>query len=143
MRVFATLRALCTFDLDQKLEAFDQEVTFDDTDPGTAANEQSGVVVLAASAASQQFGFGAAASADTLIVVAFDEVQVQLGSNTAPLVSVRPVPASAAAAVTSTYQRQAQPGLLFLRGKVSSLFLTNPSSTAAARAFVAVVGDAL
>lgn len=76
-------------------------------------------------------------------MLAYDEVQVQLGSNTAPLVNVRPVPASAAASVMSLYQRQSQPGVLFLRGKVASLFLSNPSASAAARVFVAVVGDAL
>jgi hypothetical protein len=143
MRTFATLHALCTFDLDQQQEAFDQQVTFDDTDLSTASQIQSGLVTLAASAASQQFSFGSVSSADTLLVIAYDEVQVQLGGNTAPLVNVRPVPASAAASVASVYQRQSQPGVLFLRGKVASLHLTNPSSTASARVFVGVVGNAL
>lgn len=142
MRTFATLRVLCTFDLDQVQEAFDQQVTFDDTDPGTAAHVQSGLVTLSAGATSQPFSFGGVTSADTLLVLAYDDVQVQLGSNTAPLVDVRPVPSSAAASVTSPFQRQPQPGPLFLRGKVGSLFLTNPSGTAAARVFVAVVGEA-
>lgn len=143
MRTFATLQVLCTFDLDQVQEAFNQQVTFDDTDPGTASHVQSGLVTLAPSATSQQFSFGGVASADTLLVIAYDDVQVQLGSNAAPLVGVRPVPASAAAAVMSVYQRQSQPGWLVLRGKVSSLFLTNPSAATPARVFVAVVGEAL
>lgn len=143
MRTFATLQVLCTFDLDQVQEAFNQQVAFDDTNAVTAAQVQSGLVTLAASTASQQFLFGGVSSADTLLVIAYDEVQVQLGSNTAPLVNVRPVPASAAASVASLYQRQSQPGVLFLRGKVASLFLTNPSSSLAARVFVAVVGNAV
>lgn len=142
MRVFATLQVLCTFDLDQVQEAFNQQVAFDDTNTATAAHVQSALVTLPAGAASQQFSFGGVTSADTLLVLAYDPVQVQLGSNTAPLVDVRPVPASAAASVMSVYQRQSQPGPLFLRGKVGSLFLTNPSSSAAARVFVAVVGEA-
>lgn len=143
MRTFATLQVLCTFDLDQVQEAFNQQVVFDDTDPGTASHVQSGLVTLAPGATSQQFSFGGVVFADTLLVLAYDDVQVQLGSNTAPLVGVRPVPASAAAAVMSVHQRQSQPGPLFLRGKVSSLFLTNPSATVSARVFVAVVGEAL
>ncbi len=133
---------LCKFDLDQLQEAFNQQVAFDDTDAGTASQVQSGLVTLAPSTSSQQFAFGSVSSADTLLVLAYDEVQVQLGSNTAPLVNVRPVPASAAASVMSLYQRQAQPGVLFLRGKLASLFLSNPSSSLPARVFVAVVGDA-
>lgn len=143
MRTFATLRVLHTFDLDQVQEAFNQQVSFDDTDAGTVSRVQSGIVVLAPSAASQQFSFGSVASADTLLVLAYNDIQVQLGSNIAPLVGVRPVPASAAASVVSVYQRSSQPGCLFLRGKVASLYLTNPSASASARVFVAVVGDAL
>lgn len=143
MRTFATLQATCTFDFDQMQKAFDEQVSFDDTDPTTASQVQSGLVTLPASAASQQFLFGSVASASTLMVIAYDAVQVQLGSNAAPLVDVRPVPASSATTVFSLYQRQSQPGVLFLRGKVSSLFLTNPSSVSPARVFVAVVGNAL
>jgi len=143
MRTFVTVHALCTFDLDQLQEAFNQQVTFDDTDPTTASQVQSGLVTLPASASGQQVPFGSVSSADTLLVLAYDRVQVQLGSNAAPLVDVVPVPASAPTAVFSVYQRQPQPGVLLLRGKVGSLFLTNPSSSAQARAFVAVVGNAL
>lgn len=142
MRTFATLHALCTFDVDQTQEAFNQQLTFDDTDPGTASQVQSGLVTLAPSTASQQFSFGSVSSADTLLVIAFDHVQVQLGSNAAPLIDLIPVPASNAPAVVSVYQRQQQPAPLLMRGKVGSLFLTNPSSTASARVFVGVVGDA-
>jgi hypothetical protein len=143
MRTFATLQVLHTFDIDQVQEAFNQQVSFDDTDPGTTSYVQSGLVALAPSASSQQFVFGGVTSADTLLVLAYDNIQVQLGSNTAPLVDVRPVPASAAAAVMSVYQRSSQPGCLFLRGKVASLYLTNPSVSASARVFVAIVGNAL
>ncbi len=83
MRTFATLQVLCTFDLDQLQEAFNQQVAFDDTDAGTASQVQSGLVTLAPSTSSQQFAFGSVSSADTLLVLAYDEVQVQLGSNTA------------------------------------------------------------
>lgn len=142
MRVFLDLRTLVSFDLDQLQKVFDQQVVFDDTDPGTAAVVQSGLVNLAASASAVAFDFGSVSAASLLLIVANQEVQVQLDSNTAPLVPVRPVPASAAAALSSTYQRASQPGVVVWRGKVTNLFLTNPSSSLAAQAFVAVVGNA-
>jgi len=142
VRTFATLQVLCTFDLDQVQKAFDQQVVFDDSDPSTASRVQSGLVTLAAGATSQQFSFGDVTAADTLLVLAYDDVQVQLNGNTAPLVDVRPVPASSPASVVSVHQRQEQPGPLFLRGRVTSLHLTNPSGSATATVFVAVVGNA-
>ncbi len=142
MRTFATLHVLCTFDVDQMQEAFNQQLTFDDTDPVTASQVQSGLVTLAPSITSQQFPFGSVSSANTLVVIAFDHVQFQLGSNSAPFADLIPVPASNPPAVVSVYQRQQQPAPLIMRGKVGSLFLTNPSSTASARVFVGVVGDA-
>ncbi len=143
MRTFATLQVLNTFDLDQLQEAFNQQIAFDDTDSVTSSTVQSGLITLAPSVTSQQFNFGSVTAASTLLVLAFDNVQVQLGSNTAPLVDIRPVPASAASAVMSVYQRQSQAGPLFLRGKVSSLYLTNPSALTIARVFVGIVGNAL
>lgn len=142
MRVFVNLQALCSFDLDQMQEAFDQAVTIDDTDVITAAIVSSGMINLAPSATSIQFPFGSVTSASLLLIVANQEVLAQLDSNTAPSIPVRPTPASAAASVVSTYQRTAQPGLVLWRGKVTSLFLTNPSSSVAAQAFVALVGNA-
>lgn len=142
MRVFVDLKTLVSFDLDQLQKAFDQKIVIDDTDPGTAAVVQSGIVNLTASAASIAFDFGAVTSASLLVVIAYQEVQLQLDSNTAPLVNVRPTPAATAAAITSAYQQQSQPGVVIWRGKVGSLFLSNPSSSIAAQAFVAVVGNA-
>lgn len=142
MRTFVSLEAVCTLDLDQVQEAFDQRVVFDDTDPVSSSVQQSGVVVLAPSTSSQQFAFGSVTAASTVLVLAYDPVKVQLNGNTAPLVDLIPVPASSATAVTSRYQRQAQPGPLLLRGKVTSIHLSNPSSTASARVFVGIVGNA-
>lgn len=142
MRTFATLHVLCTFDVDQMQEAFNQQLTFDDTDPVTASQVQSGLVTLAPSTTSQQFSFGSVSSANTLVVIAFDRIKFQLGSDAAPFADLIPVPASSPSAVVSVYQRQQQPAPLLMRGKVGSLFLTNPSSTASARVFVGVVGDA-
>lgn len=142
MRVFVNVDVLASFDLDQMQKAFDQHVVIDDTDPGTAALSQSGVVNLVPSASSIAFDFGSVTAASFLLIITNQEIQVQLDSNTAPLVNVRPVPAALAAAITSVYQREPQPGIVVWRGKVTSLFLSNPSVSVAAQAFVAVVGNA-
>lgn len=142
MRAFVNLQALVSLDVDQVQEVLNQEITFDDNDATRAAVIQSGLVSLAGGATSQQFNFGAVTAASLLIVIAYQDVSLQLNSNTAPTIPVRATPASTAENVLSRFQRDAQPGLVVWRGKVSSLYLTNPSATVAASAFVAVVGNA-
>lgn len=142
MRTFVNLQALATFDFDQVQEAFNQTITFDDTDAITAAVTQSGLVKLPALAASVPFNFGSVTSASMLLVIAYQEVQLQLDSALAPLVPVRPIPASLPPSVLSRFQRQDQPGLVVWRGKVTSLFMSNPNAVTPASAFVAVVGNA-
>lgn len=143
MRTFVNLQALVTYDIDQVQQSFNQQVTFDDTDDVTSAVEHSGLVTLAASAAAVPFDFGSVTSASMLLVIAYQEVHLQLDSNLAPLVPVVPIPSNLPAAVYSRFQRIDQPGLVLWRGKVGSLFLSNPSTTDVAKAFVAVVGNAV
>ncbi len=142
MRVFLNLQALVSLDLDQVQEVLNQEVTFDDNDETTAAVIQSGLVSLAASETSTPFNFGSVDTASLLIVIAYQDVSIQLDDVAAPSIPVRVTPASEATDVLSRFQRADQPGLVVWRGKVSSLFLTNLSSSDAASVFVAVVGNA-
>ncbi len=142
MRTFVTLQALATFDFDQVQEAFNQQIAFDDINDVTAAVTQSGLVQLPASAASVAFDFGSVTSASLLLVIAYQEVQLQLDSNLAPLIPVRPVPTGLPPTILSRYQRHDQPGVVLWRGKVSSLFLSNPNAVDPASAFVALVGNA-
>jgi len=142
MRTFFTLSANASFDVDQLQEAFNQTVTIDDTDPGTASLAVSGIINLAPSASSIQFPFGSVTAASLMIIIANQEVLAQLNSNTAPSLPIRPTPAALAASVVSTYQKVAQPGLVLWRGKVTSLFLSNPSASIQAQAFVGLVGNA-
>jgi hypothetical protein len=143
MRVFINLQALVTNDDDQRQKLLDQAITFDDTDATTASTFQSAIMKLDPLDASVPFDFGDVDVASTLIVVASDEIQLQLDSNTAPLVTVRPIPAFAAASILSRFQREEQPGLVVWRGKISSLFVSNPSTLDSASVYIAVVGDAL
>lgn len=142
MRAFLNLQALVSLDLDQVQEVLNQEVTFDDNDAITAAVVQSGLVSLAALETSTPFNFGSVTSASLLIVIAYQDVSIQLDSNVAPSIPVRVTPASAATDVLSRFQRADQPGLVVWRGKVSSLFLTNLNAVDPASVFVAVVGNA-
>ena len=142
MRAFLNLQTLVSLDLDQVQEVLNQEVTFDDNDETTAAVVQSGLVSLAALETSTPFNFGSVTSASLLIVVAYQDISLQLDDVAAPSIPVRVTPASEATDVLSRFQRADQPGLVVWRGKVSSLFLTNLSATDVATAFVAVVGNA-
>ncbi len=142
MRVFVNLQALVSLDADQVQEALNQTLTFDDSDEETAAVIQSGLISLPASAVSTEFDFGGVTAASTLLVIAYQEVLLQLNSAVGASIPVRPVPAAAAEDVLSRFQRSSQPGFVVWRGKVDSLFLSNPSATTAASVFVAVVGNA-
>jgi hypothetical protein len=142
MRAFVNLQALVSLDVDQVQKVLNQEITFDDNDADTAAVMQSGLVSLAASETSTPFNFGSVTSASLLIVIAYQDVSLQLDDVAAPSIPVRVTPASDAESLLSRFQREDQPGLVVWRGKVSSLFLTNLSTTDVATAFVAVVGNA-
>lgn len=141
MRLFAELRVLGSFDLGQLQKFVDQRVTFDDTNATTASTNQQGLVNLAPSASGVQFSFGDVTNADTVLIVAFQEITAQLNSNSAPAINITPVPANPAAQITSTFQTQPQPGIFLLRGKLTSLYLGNPSSSTPAQAYVAIVGE--
>jgi len=142
VRVFVNLQALVSLDVDQIQKYLDQEVTFDDNDADRAEIMQSGLVTLAGAETSTEFNFGGVTTASLLIVIAYQDILLQLDDVAAPSVPVRTTPASEATSILSRFQREDQPGLVVWRGKVSSLFLTNPSATVAASAFVAVVGNA-
>lgn len=142
MRAFLNLQALVTLDVDQVQEALNQEVTFDDDDATRAAVIQSGLVTLAALETSTPFNFGSVTSASLVIIIAYQDVSVQLNDIAAPSVPVRTTPAFGSTGILSRFQRADQPGLVVWRGKVDSLFLTNLNTTTAAQVFVAVVGNA-
>lgn len=142
MRVFVNVQALVSLDVDQVQEVLNQEITFDDNDATRAAVTQSGLVTLAGAEANTQFSFGGVTAASLLLVIAYQDVSLRLDDPAAPLIPVRTTPASPPTSVLSRFQREDQPGILLWRGKVSSLYLTNPNATVAASAFIAIVGNA-
>ena len=141
MRAFFGLSALISQDLAQVQRLVDFDQVIDDSGD-TAVAFQSGTYALAASESAFEVPFGGVTNASLVIVVAADEIELQVDSNAAPLVPVRPTPAFPPSSILSKFQAAAQPGLVLWRGKITSLFATNPSSTAVARFTVFIVGEA-
>jgi hypothetical protein len=141
MRAFLQLAVLVTDDPSQLQKLIDRNKVVDDSS-STASTFHSGTVTLAPSASAAAVSFGGVTNASVLYVEADGEIQLQLDSNSAPLVPVRPTPAQPAASVLSEFQLAAQPGLVFWRGKITSLYATNPSSTASATFRYALIGEA-
>lgn len=143
MRLFAKVVALLTDDVDQIQELLDQTVVFDDDDATRVSTYQAGKVVLANAQADYQVSFGGVGAASLLLIVAKDEVQVRLNDPAAPLIYVRPTLAlPEGSVILSAYQKLDQPGVVLWRGRIDSVYLTNPSATATATVYVALVGEA-
>lgn len=140
MRTFAELKLLVTEDDAQEQKVIDQLLTFDDSVLSSVA--EFGYRTLAASASDQAFAFGGVTRASTVLIVAFQAVTVKLDGTGSPAIPVRPVPADTTGSPLSLFQELDQPGVMLWRGRVSSIHLGNPSDSATARVFVAVIGDA-
>lgn len=142
MRAYFALRSLVSYDPDQVQKLIDSQWSLDDTGP-TASIFQSGGFTLAGAQSAFSVPFGGVTAASIVTIIAFQEVLVQLETTSAPLIPVRPYPALGQGVdVVSALQQFDQPGFVCWTGKVTALFLTNPSPTADALVYVALVGDA-
>lgn len=142
MRTFVELAALVSEDNEQLRRLMDHRVAFDDNDADKSKTFHAEVFTLAASAANVQVPFGGVTAASLMIIIAEDDVSVRLNANDAPLLPVRITPAPQTTKITSVLQKADQPGIVIWRGRVDSIYLTNPSSSATARVYVALVGEA-
>lgn len=142
MRAFIELIALVSQDADQLRKLVDIDQSIDDTDADTASTFSSTHTSLAASAANVPVDFGGVTKASMFLILAYDDITVRLNDITAPPVRVLKTPAVDNATVLSNIQKYDQPGIMLVRGRVDSAFLTNLSSTAAAKVYVALVGEA-
>lgn len=147
MRLLAQLSFLATRDADQRQKLLEQLLTIDDTDETTAKTYQASDLTLLASASDQAVAFGGVTNAAAVLIVAFQEISVKLNAGGAPggqqSFRITPVPAVASGSIVSQFQEEDQPGVLFVRGKVTSIHLGNPSSTATAEALIVLIGEAL
>lgn len=143
MRAQFVLQALVSEDPDRVHRLLDDKLVFDDTSARASTGPGGSTYVLAASASSFAVNFGGVTAASLVLVKAFANVQVQVNSNAAPLFDVRPIlGVTVGGIVLSESQKFDQPGIFFLTGKITSLFLTNPSTTATAKATVFLLGEA-
>ena len=144
MRVFANIRALVTEDPDQQQKLVDELLAFDDSDPTTASTYTAKQIVLAPSATGVSFAFDGVTNADTVLIIAQQEITCSLNDPSALTPPhITPVPAVIGGSILSNIQKSPQPGVVLWRGKVTSITLGNPSSTTPATVFILVVGEAL
>lgn len=142
---FTTRVSVILAESNDQLERYiDIDKILDDT---LATEVAQGRIVLAASVTDQAFGFNGITNARWVVVaVSAGVVHVKLNGIGSPAIALTPLPAVSATPI-SEYQRTAQPGLLVIgpipaSTPITSIHLTNPSSTVTATAFVAVVGEA-
>lgn len=139
------LRATLSEDNDQLQRDLDIIQTVDDT---LVTTEDGGTFTLAPSVANQAVLFPKVAAGKYLVILVWSgEVQYRVNNVASQILSIKPNPATAVDPIMP-YQKQAQPGLVFMgpigvSAPLTSLFLTNPSSTIAARVQVAFVGEAV
>lgn len=139
MRAYVDLSLLVSDDADQRQKRLDEAFVIDDSDATSIALEYGGDYNLAPNASNVAVSFGGVTTSSLVLIIAYDAITVKLGSNTAPAILMPPVPA-ATGGVLSVAQKSQQPGVWVMRAQVGSIFLGNPSSSASARAFVAVAG---
>lgn len=140
MRLVNQLTTLFTDDPDQLQKFLDQVRTLDDN-ASTLTTQASGVVQLAASEADTPFAFGEVTTAKYVLVLAKQAVNVKINGTGNAAFKVEPL-VQAASNPLSTFQKSDQPGQLFIGPtNITSLHFTEPGGTAAAEAFVLVVGE--
>lgn len=144
MRFLAQLRVILSEDSDQLQRSLDLSQTVDDT---LVLTDDGGTFSLAALAANQQILFPKVTEGKYLVLIVWSgEVQWRVNNVASQLLSLVPNPATTPDPILP-YQKVAQPGLAFIgpigaSAPLTSLYLSNPSSTIAARVQVAIIGEA-
>jgi hypothetical protein len=143
-RLFSQISVLYTRDTEQRQKLIDDAFVLDEVndDTGTAGEVVTRLFTLAAGASDEQVTLDKLTRVSTLLIIAEQEITVKLDGVGSPAVPVRPIPANTSGNIVSEYVRQSQPGVVFWRGRISSLYLSNPSGTTTATVTVVMVGDA-
>lgn len=141
MRVSFDLAALISADVEQVQRLFAGSYRIDDS-IADLKNFASHVKTLDPSAVDYAVPFGAVTSAAYLVFLAYAPVTVRLNGIGSPAMTVGPVPAASAASVLSSVQRFDQPGwIVWGSGAITSLHVSNPSSSVAASFAAFLVGE--
>ncbi len=143
MRMQVQLRLVLSEDNDQLQRYLDLIQTVDDSLPTT---QDGGIVTLAASATQQVLFPKVTAGKYLVLVVLSGEVQYRVNNIGSQLLSIKPNPATTPDPILP-YQKQAQPGLVFMGPigisiPLTALWLVNPSTTVPARVLCGFVGEA-
>jgi hypothetical protein len=145
MRFMPQLIALLSEDADQLQRDLDVKLTIDDT---LVTTEDGGTFTLAAEADNQEILFPKVTNGKyLLIIVSSGEVQYRINNVASQPLSIKPNPATSPDPILP-YQKQAQPGVVFMgpigaSAALTSLFLSNPSSSVAARVQIRIIGEAV
>jgi hypothetical protein len=141
MRLLANLELSISTDNAQSQKLFDQAFRIDDTDALTAALSLTATIVIPPNTIDQAVDFGTLTAASAVMLVASKDINVKINGIGAPAVPVRITPA-AGVDLISEAQRKDAPGLVFWRGRITSIHVSNASLIDAAVVTIALVGNA-
>lgn len=140
MRTYLQMNLRVSNDDDQLDRIVDQlSVGFDDNDDTRNGEATVHRLLVAPSTVDSVISLGGVTTAHMLYVRADQLVSVKLNNSNVAL-DVEPTPAAADGVVLSQYQKLDQPGILMLRGRVTSLSISNPSAVTAAVVTIIFVG---
>jgi hypothetical protein len=144
VRAFFKLVAVVSEDLDQLENLLEGAWVIDDSSESSTGRFASHSRILATEEEDYLVPLGDVSAASYVVILAYQEVEVKLNGAGGPSTTLRPKLASEdPSAVLSEAQRHDRPGFLVVAsGLVSSIHITNPSTTETARIFAAAVGNA-
>lgn len=145
LRWQALLQLIFSRDSAQKQTIFDNRNSPEAMDDFTATASTDGgpgMMTLVPNAAAIQVPQGGVTKVSHMLIIAYDNINVRIGSNTAPPIPLKPLPAAATSPVSS-YAQAAQPALYLISGTdfATGVFLDNPSSTASAQCQIIMAGE--
>lgn len=143
MRAFVELMFLVSQDSQQMRQLLNLDQVIDDSDATTSSTFQSGQGTLSGGQSSFQIPFGGVTHASKILILAYNNISVQLDDIAAPPVKLLITPAVTTTTVLSTAQTSDQPGIFFLgNGHVDSIYISNLDSQNPATFAYALVGEA-
>lgn len=140
-RLTTIVSVLMSDDLDQINELLNRVWQQDYTD-SEIVKETRDNVVLATSESDYAVPMGKVVTGSYILIVAKQEVRVKINGTGNSALRIIPTLASSISSPISNIQKADQPGFLLIsKTAITSIHLTNPSSTATAEALVLILGD--
>ena len=141
MRTYVAMDMIVSDDDNQVEKLFERlGFGFDDNDDTRNEVIEAKRVTLAAAATDIAVNFGGVSAASTMLILADADISVKMNGG-ATAMQVLTTPAAIAGSLLSDLQRYTRPGIVFWRGNITALTLTNLSSTETASVLVVLVGN--